>query len=135
VARHVGCPDAVRIPESRPGLAVTDRWGPVQTYYLKKELLIQQGRRQGNPPLDTEEQALIRRAVRESEGRMSIPLLVEWGMTEKPARKLLKEWELRGWVQKDPQRKNARYITPKLRNLWSNGQTGQTGSNWGQTDR
>jgi len=58
-------------------------------------------------------------------------------MTEKPARKLLKAWELRGWVQKDPQRDNARYITPKLRAVWSNRQTGQTGASRvkpGQTD-
>ncbi|MEA3310175.1 MAG: hypothetical protein U9Q70_11790, partial [Chloroflexota bacterium] len=129
VARHVGCPDAVRIPASRPGLAVTDRWGPVQIYYLEKELLIQQGRQQAATRFSTEEQAIIQRALAESGGRTSIPLLVQWGLTEKPARKLLKAWELRGWVQKDPQRKNARYLTPKLRGLWSNGQTGQTRSN------
>ena len=37
-ARAVGCPEAVRIPESRPGLACTDRWGLVQTFYLDKRL-------------------------------------------------------------------------------------------------
>ncbi len=129
VARNVGCPDAVRIPESRPGLAATDRWGPMQTYYLEKRLLIKQGRQRAGARFSAEERRLIQRALTESEGRMSIPLLVKWGMTEKPARKLLKAWELRGWVQKDPQRNNARYITAKLRDLWSNGQTGQTGSN------
>jgi hypothetical protein len=128
VARHVGCPDAVRIPESRPGLAVTDRWGPLQTFYLDKRLLIRQGRQRAGARFSDAEQDLIRKALAESEGRMSIPLLVKWGMTEKPARKLLKAWELRGWVQKDPQRDNARYITPKLRALWSNRQTGQTGA-------
>ncbi len=137
VARNVGCPEAVRIPESRPGLALTDRWGPVQTFYLPKELLIQVGQQQGPSPFTPEEAALIQRALTTAEGRMSIPLLVGWGLTEKPARKLLEEWELRGWVQKDPNRKNARYITSKLQALWSTGQTGQTGSNsvkQGQTD-
>ncbi len=129
VARHVGCPDAVRIPESRPGLAVTDRWGPVQTFYLEKELLIQQGQSRGPAPFSAAEQQLIHRALTENKGRLSIPLLVQWGMTEKPARKMLKEWELRGWVRKDPKRDNARYLTPKMRVLWANRQTGQTGSN------
>ena len=129
MARNVGCPDAVHIPESRPGLAVTDRWGPVQTYYLEKQLLIRQGRQQAASRFTAEERDIIQRALAESEGRTSIPLLVTWGLTAKPARKLLKTWELRGWVQKDPQRKNARYITPKLQSLWSNSQTGQTGAN------
>jgi DNA segregation ATPase FtsK/SpoIIIE-like protein len=115
VARHVGCPDATRIPESRPGLAVTDRWGPVQTFLLDKQHLIAQGQRKSGIVFDGEERELIRRALTESEGRMSIPLLVDWGMTEKPARKLLEEWEARGWVEKDPERYNARYITEKLR--------------------
>ena len=39
-ARAMGCPEAVRIPESRPGLACTDRWGLVQTFYLDKRMFV-----------------------------------------------------------------------------------------------
>ncbi len=50
-------------------------------------------------------------------GRITIPLLKEYGVTEWEARKLLEDWELRGWVEKDPRRDNARYVTPKLEGL------------------
>jgi hypothetical protein len=129
IARNVGCPDAVHIPEGRPGLAVTDRWGAMQAYYLDKARLIEQGRKHARAALTEEERALVTWAMQETAGRLSIPLLVaRRGMTEKPARKLLKAWEVRGWVKKDPQRHNARYVTPKLAALWSNGQAGQTGA-------
>ncbi len=117
VARNVGCSEAVRIPETRPGLAITDRWGPVQTFYLPKALLIQAGQQPGAPPLTAQEQALIEHALAVAGGRITIPLLKEYGVTEWEARKLLEDWELRGWVEKDPRRDNARYVTPKLEGL------------------
>lgn len=87
-------------------------------------------------PLPAIETDLVRRALENEEGRMSIPLLVSWGKSEREARDLVEKWERRGWLEKDPTRKNARYITAKLRGILSNGQTGQTGSNthpWVQT--
>jgi DNA segregation ATPase FtsK/SpoIIIE-like protein len=125
-ARAVGCPDAVRIPESRPGLACTDRWGPVQTFYLDKQQITQVGIQ---TILGDQEQSLALRAVAESEGKMSIPLLIEWGVPERKARSLVEGWELRGWLHQDPTRQNARYITPKFQEILSNCQAGQTGSN------
>ncbi|MDX9955734.1 MAG: FtsK/SpoIIIE domain-containing protein [Anaerolineae bacterium] len=127
VARAVGCPAAVRIPESRPGLAVTDRWGPMQTCYLDKTLLVQAGRHGVTSALTTEERE-IGGAALENGGRLSIPYLCERGLTERRARGLLTEWEQRGWVRRDPQHDNARYITAKLHDLLSNRQTGQTAS-------
>ena len=112
-ARMVGCPGAARIPEARAGLAVTDRWGPLQAYYLDKRLLIGPGA--GRRSLLTEQEQEMLRRARENEGRMSIPLLVGWGMTEKPARRMLSEWEMRGWVKRDPQRQNARYLTGAMK--------------------
>ncbi len=45
VARIVGVPDAVRIPAQRPGRACTDRWGPMQSYYLDKAEIVAAGKR------------------------------------------------------------------------------------------
>jgi hypothetical protein len=118
LARHVGCAGAAKIPEGRPGLAVTSTWGPMQAYHLDKALLIRAGTETtASPGFTSEERALIARSLRQEGGRMSIPLLVRWGVTEWEARQLLKEWEVRGWVEKDPHRKNARYVTDRLRDL------------------
>ncbi|MCL4562950.1 MAG: FtsK/SpoIIIE domain-containing protein [Chloroflexi bacterium] len=125
-ARAVGCPDAVHISESRPGLACTDRWGPVQTFYLEKHFL---SKINSQSLLSDYDVRLAQRALTEAEGKMSIPLLVSWGISERRARALVEAWELRGWLQQDPARQNARYITPKFQDLLSSRQTHQAGSN------
>ncbi len=125
-ARAVGCPDAVRIPENRPGLACTDRWGPVQTFYLDKQRFSQVG---PQSLMNDHEQYLAKRSLAEAEGKMSIPLLIEWGVPERKARTLVEAWELRGWLHQDPSRQNARYITPKFQEILSNCQARQTVSN------
>jgi hypothetical protein len=129
-ARAMGCPEAVRIPESRPGLACTDRWGLVQTFYLDKRMFGQIGPKAA---LSRQDQELVERALNEAEGKMSIPLLVSWGMPEREARSLVESWELHGWLRQDPSRQNARYVTQKLLEILSNSQSGQTASstsNW-----
>lgn len=129
VARVVGCAAAADIAPHRPGLAHTDRWGLVQTYFLDKATLIAAGQTTPTPPLTPDEQAIVQRALIETEGRLTQSLLEESGWTEWQARKLLRDWELRGWVKKDPARDNARYITPKMRDLFSNHQPAQPPSN------
>ena len=129
-ARAVGCPEAVRIPESRPGLACTDRWGLVQTFYLDKRIFTQNSPKAA---FNHQELQLAQRALNEADGKMSIPLLVSWGLPERWARSLVESWELRGWLRQDSTRQNARYITPKLLAVLSNSQSGQTASstsNW-----
>lgn len=128
IARAIGIPDAARIPLARPGRAITDRWGPVQTYYLDKALLLQAGQQPG-PALNAAEVTLVNQTLTTGNGRLSIPILQTHGYTERQARSLLDDWEHRGWVARDPQRDNARYITPKLLDLLSNRQTGQAPSN------
>ncbi len=125
-ARAVGCPDAVHIPEHRPGLAYTDRWGLLQTFYLDKSLFAQVG-----PPTGITPQAVLlaQRAIHEAGGRMSIPLLVSWGLPERTARSLVERWELRGWLRQDPARQNARYITSEFQDLLSSSPDRQTASN------
>jgi hypothetical protein len=39
MAARMGCPGAERIPESRVGLAISDRYGPLQAYYFDQALL------------------------------------------------------------------------------------------------
>ncbi len=119
VARNVGCPDAVRIPESRPGLALTDRWGPVQTFYLPKQELIEIGTSQALPALTDFERTLVREALREG-GKVTLSFLTAHGMGQREARRLLDDWRLRGWVRKDPEQGNAHMITAKLRDLLTN---------------
>jgi len=80
-------------------------------------------------PLPGDEMALAQRSLAEAEGKMTIDLLQGWGLSEWDARSLIDRYELRGWVAKDPQQKNARYLTPKLVDLVSNLQTAQTASN------
>ena len=71
---------------------------------------------------------MAQRAIHEAGGKMSIPLLVSWGIPERGARSLVESWELRGWLRQDPTRQNARYVTPKLLEILSSSQSGQTAS-------
>ncbi|HOC22084.1 MAG TPA: FtsK/SpoIIIE domain-containing protein [Anaerolineae bacterium] len=125
VARAVGCPDAVRIPESHPGLAVTDRWGPVQTCYLDKALLVQAGQGGVAPVLTPLEQQVVTQA-QQRDGRITLALLQELGLGKREAERLLSDWRVRGWVLKDPARQNAHYLTSKLEALVGNRETRET---------
>jgi hypothetical protein len=126
----MGCPGSERIKQDRQGMAVTNKWGKLQTFYLDKK-------RMGGGTVDggqltvigEREAGLVERSMAEAEGRMSIPLLMEWGLSEWDARQLVEMWELRGWLEKDPKQDNARFITGKLADLLSNHQTAQTVSN------
>jgi hypothetical protein len=41
MAERMGCKGAERIPENRPGLAISDRHGPIQTYFVEQSALNQ----------------------------------------------------------------------------------------------
>ncbi|PKN91204.1 MAG: hypothetical protein CVU44_20820 [Chloroflexi bacterium HGW-Chloroflexi-6] len=127
MAERMGCNRAERIPENRPGLAISNRHGPIQTYFVESSAL-GQGQKL-LPSLNDFERTLFARSQRETNGRLSIPILVGWGQRERAARQMLETWELRGWVLRDPQRDNARYITAKLVEIMSNRQAGQAPSN------
>jgi hypothetical protein len=80
-------------------------------------------------PLFPEEGRLVRMAIAESNGKMTIPLLVGWGVQEWAARSMLDRYEARGWLARDPKQGNARCVTPKLADLASNPQSPQSLSN------
>jgi len=110
---------------NQPGLAFTNHWGLLQTYYLDKQVLVDQT---PAPVLNLKERHLVQQALQETQGKMSIPTLTDWGLSTWQARSLVEDWEQRGWLKKDPQRKNARFITPVLEEIATNTQTAQTAS-------
>lgn len=124
VARNLGLAAAVRISEKTPGRAITDRWGQIQSYYLDKSLLMGGGVVTLAEPLTVEERALAERAERETNGRVSLEVLMNrFQMGQRESRRLQDDWKLRGWAANDPQRDNSLYITPKLAVLLTNRQT------------
>ncbi|MCG2786454.1 MAG: DUF87 domain-containing protein [Anaerolineae bacterium] len=127
MAERMGCKGAARIPESRPGLAISNRHGPIQTFFVEQSAL---GVRQSLLPTLTDlEQTLFTRALAEG-GRLSRARVIEWGsVTEWQARKFLEAWALRGWVSKDAKSDNAFMTTEKIHDLLTNHPTAPTASN------
>jgi DNA segregation ATPase FtsK/SpoIIIE-like protein len=127
MAERMGCKGAERLPENRPGLAISDRHGPIQTYFVEQSVL---GFRQNLlPTLSDLERTLFTRALAEG-GRLSRAKVMEWGTaSEWQARKALEAWALRGWVTKDPKADNAFMVTEKIRVLLSNHPTTPAATN------
>jgi len=126
MAERMGCKGAERIPENRPGLAISDRHGPIQTYFVEQAASDQ--RQNLLPALSELECKLFTRALSEG-GRLSRAKVIEWGgVTEWQSRKYLEAWSLRGWVAKDAKADNAFTITPKMQVLLSNHPTAPTSS-------
>jgi DNA segregation ATPase FtsK/SpoIIIE-like protein len=136
VLKKLSVGPAKDLPARHPGLAFTSRWGLVQTYFLPKQKLIDS---QHKPlaAISEKESALVRRALREADGKMSILEVSAWvqelgwarEFSDWKLRKLLKSWELKGWLKKDPERDNARFVTAMLADLATNQQTAQTATN------
>jgi DNA segregation ATPase FtsK/SpoIIIE-like protein len=133
VLKKLSVGPAKDLPARHPGLAFTNRWGLVQTYFLPKEKLIQ-SQNQPLAAISEKERALVQRALREVDGKMSIPDVSAWvkqagwggQFSDWKLRKLLKAWELKGWLKKDPERDNARFVTDMLAEIATNQQTAQT---------
>jgi len=121
MAERMGCKGAERIPENRPGLAISDRHGPIQTYFVEQAA---SGQRQNLlPALSEMERMLFTRALMDG-GKLPAARVQEWGKVSlHNARKLLDEWTLRGWVSKDASRDNSFCITSKTRDFLANQQT------------
>jgi hypothetical protein len=124
VLKKLGIGPASKLPAHHPGLAFTNHWGPVQTYLLDKADLV----KQISPQISNFEVQIIQQSLAQNDGKFSGSFLQSWGMGEWQSRQLVKDWEQRGWLKKDPKRSNARYITLKLAEIVSNLQTPQTAS-------
>jgi hypothetical protein len=135
MAKAIGCTNAHRIPANRPGFAIIDRFGPMQSYFVPKTHLISSGS-QVRELLSELEQNLFTRAIESSHGKLSISRIAEWGETSQhQARKMQETWALRGWLSKETKQDNSFCLTAKAKELLSNGndvsnrQTPQTSSN------
>ncbi len=119
------------------GILRTNAYRPVQ-FYLVTEAMEREwlGQETTPPALPDHEADLVRRAIAETEGKMTIEQLRLWGISDWTARTLLEQYEARGWLERDATQGNGRYVTRKLADLVSNHQTAQTVSNpqmWSQT--
>ena len=63
------------------------------------------------------ERAIAERAMSETDGKISLKILMGWGMGQGAARRLQDDWKMRGWAVNDPTRKNGLYLTPELADL------------------
>lgn len=131
MAARLGCNSAELISAQRPGLAVSNRWGPLQTYFLDKETLI--GERltlDEMERLDDVNAALLERAAVENAGRLTLINLMQWGgLGQRQARELQERLALQGWIRKDPQQNNAYCLAPKTAEILANRLTRQTRTN------
>ncbi len=126
MAKAIGCTNAHRIPADRPGFAIVDRFGPMQSYFVPKALLLSSGSVIKDSLSDLERN-LFTRAVDSADGKLTLNNIVEWGsVSQHQARKLQSSWAVRGWIAKEGTRDNSFCITAKTRDLLSNRQTAQT---------
>jgi len=123
LARSVGCSEAVHI--TRPGRAVSTRWGVFQAYYLDKAELATAGSG-GAGVLSQAELDMIRWALEENDGYLSLADIMANGKGQGETRRLAHEWETRGWLVKDSQNGNKRRVTDDLRQIAYKLQTLQT---------
>lgn len=129
MAKNIGCEGAHRIPAHRPGMAIVDRFGPMQAYYVPKPMLLGTGASILNTAsIPDFERGLFTRALQETEGKLTLATISEWGgVSIKQARHLQAQWAVRGWIAKDSNRDNAFCVTAKTQEITANRQTGQTG--------
>jgi hypothetical protein len=128
MAKAIGCQGA-RIPANRPGLAIVDRFGPMQAYFIPKPLLLSADS-SNQESLPEMERNLFSCAIKNADGKLTLGNIAEWGgVTQHQARKLQSTWAVRGWISKDGSRDNSFCITAKTRDLVANRQTAQTTTN------
>ncbi len=126
MAKAIGCTNAHRIPADRPGFAIVDRFGPMQSYFVPKALLLSSGSIIKDVLSDLERN-LFTRALDSADGKLTLNNIAEWGsVSQHQARKLQSTWAVRGWIAKEGTRDNSFCITAKTRELLSNRQTAQT---------
>jgi len=135
LARSVGCSEAVHI--TRPGRAVTTRWGVFQAYYLDKSDLATAGAG-GAGVLSADELSLALWAIEQNDGYLALADIqaradahtgtgacTDAGARARThahggqgyARRLASAWEVRGWLVKDSQNGNKRRVTDDLRQI------------------
>ena len=133
MATRMGCTGAERIPENRQGLAVSNRYGPLQTYYFDPALFGTAGAPALPLALTPYDANIAHRALTETDGKISLEVLTKFGLSQGAARRLQENWKFRGWAENDLQRANGLYMTPNHPFLATNPQAPQTPTNRLQT--
>jgi len=129
MAKKLGCENAHRIPADRPGLAIVDRFGPMQSYFVPKPALLSAGT-SSLEALTALEKLLFSRSLAEAQGKLTLTNIAEWSeCSTNQARRLQSRWAMRGWLSKDGSRDNSFCLTDKVSILLANQQTGQTTAN------
>jgi DNA segregation ATPase FtsK/SpoIIIE-like protein len=93
-----------------PGRAMTNRWGTIQTYFVPKTSLV---RKDANG-LTTDEQKLAAFILEKYNGRMTMPALQDYGMSDRTARRVRADWNQRGLAEVRPDQDNALCLTVKM---------------------
>jgi hypothetical protein len=113
LAKKMGCPGAEKIPPGRPGLCITNHWGPMQAYFADKDLLMEGGQPIGES-LDPDTARLFIAARDQQEGKVTLTLIQEiLHVNKTEAGRLQKSWGLRCWLGKDKNQKNAFVLTDR----------------------
>jgi len=126
----------LRKPE---GVLRVGQYMPMQFYLVPEEMERRWLSGLSTPkPLPDDEYAIVTRSILEEDGKMTMGFLMDCGLSDTQARKLAERYEACGWLEKDPENKNARFVTDRLQALLAtNSQTPQTATNpqiWPQTD-
>ena len=103
--------------EGRPsgrGVLRTNQFEPIQFYLIEEGAEQPNGQVMKTSPIPDDEVIYVLRAISEVDGKMTTGLLTEWGMGERDARELTARYETNGWLEKDPQKGNARCVTDRL---------------------
>lgn len=110
------------------GVMRTHQYQPMQFYLVTEEMerewLGQSV--QAPAPIPESEALLVKRAMDEEGGKMTLGILTEWGIGQREARRLLDAYEARGWLERDVSDGNARKVSPKLADLLTNRQSRQS---------
>lgn len=114
MARKMGCHGAQNIPDAGKGRAITNRWGPVQTFFVDKSLLIGSRQNIGHDAVDPLVLSVFKRAATVHGGRVTLGLIKqEMGQSANQASHKQNEWALMGWIAKDAAQSNAYVLTER----------------------
>lgn len=105
------------------GVLRTNVYMPIQFYLVTPEReaeWLAPAKAVSVSPLTDEETTLVKRSLNEADGKMTLGLLMGWGLGQREARRLVETFESRGWLAQDATRGNARVVTPKLTDLLTN---------------
>jgi len=116
LATKLGCGGAEKIPANRPGLCISNHWGPLQAYFADKSLLMD-GEQPGlaGEALDPDTAWLFTVARDLHSGRVTLALVrEELNVSARDAGNQQKAWSLRGWLIKDKSQSNAYVLTDRV---------------------